>query len=196
VNQHKLLKAIYQTIQWDRLYEIMPDATRTDVDELLRRLAKSLPPAPDSAGSEAEGQAIKKVSGKSAVLYVDGASSGNPGPAGIGMRITTLGGEEVFSWGESIGKATNNIAEYRALIAGLQKAYDLEVRSIRCFSDSELVVKQIQGKYRVKAPALGPLHGQVMDLLKRFTDWQIKHIPREQNRQADKLASRHAKKDK
>ncbi len=182
----ELLRRVYESIEWDRLYELAPQASRQEVDELFQALRGLLGPEP-------EADAAAGVTGGGALVYCDGASRGNPGPAGIGMVIATPGGEEVLAWGESIGRATNNVAEYRAAVAGLEKALALGVRSVHLLTDSELLVMQLNGVYQVKNAKLKPLHAEVQDLLARFEGALVGHIPREENTRADALATRHAR---
>ncbi len=184
----ELLRAVYRSIQWDRLYQIAPGATREQVEDLFAALGQAAESIPSSEAPD--------VSGGSVDVYTDGASRGNPGPAGVGIVVTTRDGAEVVAWGESIGETTNNVAEYRACIAGLEKALDLGVDSVRLLSDSQLLVRQINGRYRVKSPTLQPLHDRVRELLDGFENWQAVHIPREKNARADKLASDAAKASK
>lgn len=121
-------------------------------------------------------------------IYFDGACKGNPGPAAIGVVIFQA--EKVIQEiSEHIGEATNNIAEYSALIRALEEARALKARRIHFFTDSELVFKQVTGSYQVKNPTLQDLFAQVADLSKSFEGIEIKHIPRAQNAHADKLAS-------
>lgn len=121
-----------------------------------------------------------------AELYCDGASSGNPGKAGIGVVLVTEGRTHEISAG--IGTATNNVAEYQALLRGLEKAHELKVENVNIFLDSELLVKQIQGTYRVKNEHLKKLYDKAVAQLRSFKTFSIQHIPREQNSKADKLA--------
>jgi len=123
------------------------------------------------------------------VLYADGASRGNPGPAAVGAVLYAPGGEVVAEVSEAIGETTNNVAEYRALIAGLQAALDLGVDRIRVRLDSLLLVRQVRGEYRVKAPGLQPLHRRVRALESRFAAFAIEHVRRELNTVADGLAN-------
>ncbi len=125
-------------------------------------------------------------------LFVDGACRGNPGPAGIGVVISQ-GSEVVCEISKPMGDATNNIAEYSALIFGLIEAVHLKADTLCVCSDSELLCRQISGKYKVKNEKLKFLYDQVMVLLKCFRCVKIKHIPREQNTQADQLATRSLK---
>lgn len=123
------------------------------------------------------------------VLYADGAARGNPGPAALGFVLYDPDGEPVAEIGGVIGETTNNVAEYRALIAGLEMAGSLDVSSIEIRLDSMLLVKQVLGDYRVKATHLKPLHRDVLRLLEAFDEWTIGHVRREANTVADALAN-------
>jgi ribonuclease HI len=122
-------------------------------------------------------------------LYCDGASRGNPGQAGAGAVLMDAGGDIRGQYGEYLGQTTNNVAEYQALILGLKKARKLGVKKIRVFADSELLVRQIKGQYRVKAPHLLPLYEVAQQALKAFETHAISHVPREMNQLADRLAN-------
>ncbi len=127
---------------------------------------------------------------KRAIIWVDGAARGNPGPAAIGATIKDEQGKLVASISQRIGTTTNNQAEYRAVIAALEKAISLGARHVELNSDSELVVRQISGKYRVKNANLKPLYQKVKQLQSLLEGFTITHIPRQQNREADNLANR------
>jgi len=127
------------------------------------------------------------LSGKKGILYCDGASKGNPGHSGIGIVLIIKGHKITLS--EYIGLATNNIAEYKALLRGIYEAEKNGVRIIDIFTDSELMAKQIQGIYKVKSPNLENLYKEVISLLKGFEKYTIKHIPRDLNKEADSLAN-------
>ncbi|MBI4766630.1 MAG: ribonuclease HI family protein [Deltaproteobacteria bacterium] len=122
-------------------------------------------------------------------LFTDGASKGNPGPAGAGWVLINDQNSDSVKEGKYLGPATNNEAEYQALILGLQRALSRGVQEIRIHMDSELLVRQLNGHYRVKNPRLGLLFHQVQDLLLKFSKYDIIHIPREQNRDADRMAN-------
>jgi len=124
------------------------------------------------------------------IIYTDGASSGNPGPAAIGAVIQDGQGRVISRISRRIGRATNNQAEYRAIIAALEEAVRLGAREVDIKSDSELVVKQLKGRYRVKKATLRPLYQKVVQLIGSLEAFTIAHIPREQNREADRLANR------
>lgn len=127
---------------------------------------------------------------KRLVIYADGASWGNPGPAAIGAMIKDERGRPVARISQKIGRTTNNQAEYRAVIAALEKALKLGAREVEVSLDSELLVRQIGGTYRVKAAALKPLYQRVKQLQSQFENFTITYIPRELNTEADHLANR------
>jgi len=127
-------------------------------------------------GASAHGQrGALNATGEDLHLHIDGASRGNPGEAGFGVHVTSPAGEEVASLYGYLGRASNNVAEYQALL--------------RVFSDSELVVRQMAGQYRVKHPDMLSLHRQARELLGRFERVDIAHVRREQNKDADRLAN-------
>ena len=130
---------------------------------------------------------------KSLEMYVDGACSGNPGEAAVGVVITD-GQEIIKNISERIGKATNNIAEYTALIFALQEALILRANEVKVYTDSELMHNQLKGEYKIKDAQLKSLYLQVQRLVEGFRSFEIKHIPREQNGAADKLATQALKK--
>jgi ribonuclease HI len=123
------------------------------------------------------------------VVNVDGGARGNPGPAAIAAVITTPAGELVEERGEAIGRATNNVAEYRALLLGIERARALGARQVELIGDSELIVKQVKGEYRVKDPGLQPLYAQVKAALADLDRWSIRHVRREHNAAADRLVN-------
>lgn len=123
------------------------------------------------------------------VLYCDGASRGNPGPASVGAILYDPDGETVCEISEQIGETTNNVAEYAAVIMGLKAALELDVEAISVRLDSQLLVRQLEGRYKVKAAHLKPLHREAATLLADFEDVELVHVPREQNAVADALAN-------
>lgn len=122
-------------------------------------------------------------------LHIDGASRGNPGEAGFGVHVTTPEGAELARLYGYLGPASNNVAEYQALLHGLRYALDKGARKVHVYSDSELVVRQMAGAYRVKHPAMVPLHEQARRLARRFEEFELVHVRREHNREADRLAN-------
>ncbi len=123
-------------------------------------------------------------------LYSDGAARGNPGPAGAGAVIVNADGHIVARIGKFLGDNTNNFAEYMGLILGLKRAKAMGIRELDVFSDSELVVKQLSGDYAVKAENLRPLHAEAKALLEGFGDVKVRHVPREENADADLMSNR------
>ena len=123
------------------------------------------------------------------VVHVDGGARGNPGPAAIGVVVSAPDGTIVDELGERIGVATNNVAEYRALLRGVEHASELGAREVELINDSELVAKQLTGDYKVKHPAMQPLHAQAIAALEQFDSWRIKSVPRAQNGRADALVN-------
>ncbi len=142
---------------------------------------------PASGGNRAGGGA--PPIDRDLVVCIDGASRGNPGRAAIGV-VVLAGGAPVREIGEAIGITTNNIAEYRALLRGLGEAEALGARSVRVQSDSELLVRQLTGEYKVRSEALAPLYREARARLRRFAETAVIHVPREQNAAADALANR------
>jgi len=123
------------------------------------------------------------------VVHVDGGARGNPGPAAAGAVISTPAGEVLIDAAEAIGVATNNVAEYRGLLLGLQRAQQLGASEVEVVNDSELVAKQVKGLYRVKHPDMKPLHAAAMTALAAFDRWSIRSVPRAQNADADALVN-------
>jgi ribonuclease H / adenosylcobalamin/alpha-ribazole phosphatase len=124
------------------------------------------------------------------VVWTDGGARGNPGPAGYGAVVTTPSGEVLAEVAEGIGWATNNVAEYKGVIAGLRRARDLGARRVRVRADSLLVVNQQKGLWKVKHADLKPLSEETARLARQFDRVTWEHIPRERNRRADALANR------
>jgi ribonuclease HI len=129
------------------------------------------------------------VSGRCLIVNVDGGARGNPGPAAIGVVISDGAGTVLEEHAERIGEATNNLAEYRALLLGIERASALGASELELIGDSELVVRQVRGEYRVKEATLRGLHEQVRLALDRFQRWSIRHVPREENAEADRLVN-------
>jgi ribonuclease HI len=123
------------------------------------------------------------------VLHVDGGARGNPGPAAIGVVISGPDGEVLEELGEPIGVATNNVAEYRALLRGVERSSALGATEVEIVNDSELVARQLTGAYKVKHPALKPLHADAIGALRGFDSWRIRSVPRAQNARADELVN-------
>jgi ribonuclease HI len=123
------------------------------------------------------------------VVNVDGGARGNPGPAAIAAVVTTPDGEILEQRGERIGAATNNVAEYRALLLGIERARELGADEVEIVGDSELVVRQVKGEYKVKDAGLKPLHQRAQQALRDFERWSIRHVRRDDNEAADLLVN-------
>lgn len=123
------------------------------------------------------------------ILNCDGGSRGNPGAAAVGVVLRDTEGEVVAEISQAIGVATNNVAEYEAVIRGLERAIELEAEEVELVGDSELVAKQITGEYKVKHPDMKPLHARVVELLRNFDSWEIRTVPRAENSDADALVN-------
>lgn len=123
------------------------------------------------------------------VAYIDGGARGNPGPAGYGVAFEDEVGRPVAELSKFLGRQTNNYAEYSALLAALNYTLQHGFKALKVVSDSELLVKQIKGRYKVSSPTLKELHGRAMNLLDKFDCFEIKHVLREKNRDADRLAN-------
>ena len=122
-------------------------------------------------------------------VHVDGGARGNPGPAAIAAVISDESGEVIHEATETIGRATNNVAEYRALLLGIERAKQLGATEVDLIGDSELIVKQVRGEYRVKDAGLRPLHSAAQQALGEFSEWSLRHVKRERNADADALVN-------
>lgn len=140
------------------------------------------PPAVSAPGSVLRSGAMR--------VHIDGASRGNPGPAGVGVLFLGPDGAVVERLHRGIGEATNNVAEYAALLLALERATAMGVQDLEAYSDSELLVRQLQGRYRVKHPTLRSLHATARERIAGFHRFAIHHVPRELNAEADALANR------
>lgn len=163
-----------------------------DLDQLVRPTAAA-PAVPKSAAKKEltppAGDAIALSRCDKVKVHVDGGAKGNPGPAGIGIVFTNLDGKTVLEEARYIGKATNNVAEYTALITALKILIDGGRREAYFFSDSELMVNQMTGAYKVKNEGLMPLVREAQALRRKLDRFQIAHVPREENKRADELVN-------
>src|SRR4051812_26902641 len=123
------------------------------------------------------------------VVHVDGGARGNPGPAAAAAVVSPPEGEELAEAAERIGTATNNVAEYRGLLLGLEKARELGADEVEVVNDSELIAKQVNGEYKVKHADMKPLHARALEQLRGFERWTIRSVPRAQNTDADALVN-------
>ena len=123
------------------------------------------------------------------IAYADGASRGNPGPAAYGAVLCDVDGGELDAWGNPIGRATNNVAEYHGAIAAVEAALERGATALELRLDSELIVRQLEGRYRVRNQSLKPLFDQLTTLIEQFESFQPTHVRREFNKRADALAN-------
>jgi probable phosphoglycerate mutase len=151
----------------------------------MNRLNKLAPPASARLFSESPSAPPSGVS----IANIDGASRGNPGPASYAVVICDPAGKVILELAKRLGRETNNVAEYYALLAALDYAVSHGISALRIRSDSELLVRQIQGRYKVKSPELKPLHERATKLARQLSYFAIEHVRREQNRDADALAN-------
>jgi ribonuclease HI len=159
------------------LYEAAAYFRATQGDGSGERAAASRPSSPDLSQAP------------EAILWSDGAARGNPGPAGAGAVLKRPSGEVLAEVSGFLGHTTNNVAEYKALLMGLKQALDLGIRRIEVRADSELLIKQLRGEYRVKDEKLKLLFAEAKALLARFASTKLLHVRREQNADADRLAN-------
>ncbi|MGH7382011.1 MAG: ribonuclease HI family protein [Candidatus Methylomirabilales bacterium] len=178
-----ILAAMAHTEALAALSEELPDLSPATLRRVLEQASHLLQEVAASRRS-------RQPAPQSLVLHIDGAARGNPGPAGIGVVMRDEAGDFREEHQAYIGEATNNVAEYEALIFGLRKARELGYAAIKVFSDSELLVRQIRGEYRVKHPRLRKFYDQVQSLLRSFDAVEIAHVRRGMNAQADLLANR------
>jgi ribonuclease HI len=159
-----------------------PQLDRSRLQKILERAAATLEgePVPDE-----QPQAPARVR-----LYSDGAARGNPGPAGAGAVLVEPSGQVLDRLGKFLGTQTNNYAEYMGLLLGLKRAQELGVREVEVFADSELMIRQLGGRYQVKSASLRPLYLEALKLLNDFERVKLVHVPREMNRAADEMSNR------
>lgn len=163
--------------------------TGVDDEARLRPLADVVLPSAAQLRAEADQATAKPTAATKAIMYTDGAARGNPGPAAIGVVVQAPEGRILSELGRKIGVATNNVAEYRALVAGLEEAQRLGVQELDVRADSELMVKQMLGAYQVRHPDLLPLYQAAKKLSGLFRRFGIRHVRREENKRADALAN-------
>ena len=144
---------------------------------------------PGTSNRELFEQSSKPVTAHYLVAHIDGGARGNPGPAGFGVVLYDKDGQKVAELSEYLGKQTNNYAEYSGLLAALSYALQHEYKTLKVISDSELMVKQIKGQYKVNNPALKELHGKARGMIGQLDSFVITHVLREKNRDADRLAN-------
>lgn len=176
----KLLSLLVEYADVERLLTEHPEVSRGEVEALRARFRR-----------QRRGSKARRAAGTHAVVvaHCDGASRGNPGPAAIGVVLTAPSGKKVATIGEQVGRTTNNVAEYLAVVRAARAARALGASELRLFLDSELLVFQLNGTYRVRAPHLRALHAQALEALGGFAKWSATHVPRARNARADALAN-------
>jgi ribonuclease HI len=191
ISDHEILTLIHKNIDMEKLKKQNKAITKKKIDELLQKLKEYVKKDDLSiSGKAGKGASTIDKQFDSLIVNVDGASKGNPGEAGIGVAVFDKDLNIVHESCEYIGAATNNVAEYKALILGAKLAVKFNAKDTLFKSDSELMVKQIIGEYRVKNTQLKSLYSEVQSLLGKLPEWKIKHVPREENREADLLANK------
>jgi len=191
ISDSELLALIHKNIDIDKLGKYNKTITKTRIDKLLQDLKKHLEISRPSDSTEIE-KDTESCNDKfdKLIIFTDGASKGNPGKSAIGVAIYGKNSKLVKGCSEYIGMATNNVAEYKAIILGIKEALKYKAKETLFKTDSELLAKQIKGEYRVKNPQLRNLFTEAQRLLKGLPKWQIRHIPREENQKADMLANK------
>lgn len=159
-----------------------PSFTRQRLQKLLERAADA---ADGDGAAAAEAPQFARLR-----VYSDGAARGNPGPSGAGAVLVEPNGQVVDRLGKFLGVQTNNYAEYMGLLIGLRRAAHLGVREIEVYADSELMIRQLGGRYQVKSPTLKPLYDEAVRLLNDFSRVKLVHVPREMNVAADEMSNR------
>lgn len=167
----KVLRHLADTLDIEKTLSSFPGLTRDELRSILK----------NSTGNH-------KNHPSEAILSVDGAARGNPGQAGAGIVLRTAEGA-INRTGEYLGEATNNVAEYKALLLGMQKASELGIRKLLVRCDSELIVRQMNGQYKVKSPQLQDLYFSAIKAVSSFDSVTFTHVPREENKEADKMAN-------
>ena len=191
ISDYELLALIYKSIDIETLKEQDKAVTKKRVDKLFQDLKGHVKKDdPDISKEEIAGASDIKKDADLIVVNVDGASKGNPGESGIGVAIFDKDLNLINEACDYLGVATNNVAEYKALILGIKLSTKYNAKRVLFKADSELMVKQIKGEYRVKNAQLKLLFTEAQGLLKKLPNWKIMHVPREENKEADLLANK------
>jgi ribonuclease HI len=183
-SDESVLRHLAQTLSVTKTFKRFPSLTAKDLQEIFSRSAERARVNVKSLAAPPGQKEFPEF-----LIHCDGASRGNPGEAGAGAVISDSRGRTLKELKSFLGLTSNNVAEYQALILALEKALELGARSAMVFLDSELVVRQIRGEYRVREPHLKPLYHKALELLNQFSQYSILYIPREENRRADQLAN-------
>jgi len=190
MNDIQMLDLIYNHLDRKSLLRAATGLTGQDIDAFFSRVRSELA-ADEPRGAVPEGTVRgKSISGEELLLYTDGASRGNPGPAAIGCVLDDAAGGSLQETGVCIGRTTNNVAEYRALLYGIELAARFSPGKLAIFCDSELLVKQMTGAYKTRDPKMRELKEKALGLLAGFKAYSIAHITRRENARADALANK------
>lgn len=190
MNRAAVLAVLAEQLPDSTLEQLFPAYSPANVRAVLYGKEKLIEQIEPAQAQQKKLSGISTGSALSCRLFTDGASRGNPGEAGAGSVLLDTAGQELAVRSLYLGQCTNNVAEYKALRLGLQSALELGCSHLEIFLDSQLIVRQIQGQYKVKNAALKPLFLEVKQLLAGLQDWSVAHVPREQNKRADELANR------
>ena len=192
----RVLRYLSQTLSVTKTLKRFPSLSPKYLQEILLHSADRLKEGPQPSPSSfppGEAKPSPAEHGRKEFpeffIHTDGASRGNPGEAGAGAVISDSQGRTLKELKLYLGMASNNVAEYRAAIHALERALELGARSVTLYLDSELVVRQLRGEYRVREPHLKTLHQKAQEILNRFSQYSILYISREENRRADQLAN-------
>lgn len=184
VSDAEVLRHIAREEPLGATLKVFPHLSKEKLSKLLERAASLLEEA-GSARPAVVPQAVPRLR-----VYSDGAARGNPGPSGAGAVLVEPSGQVVDRLGKFLGVQTNNYAEYMGLLLGLKRARELGVREVEVFADSELMIRQLGGRYQVKSPSLRPLYEEALRLLNDFMRVKLVHVPREMNTAADEMSNR------
>jgi ribonuclease HI len=179
-----VLSYLAQTLSVSKTLKRFPALKPKDLQEILERCARLTSKGEPTPSVSPAAPGLAEIS-----IHADGASRGNPGEAGAGVVIADERGQTLKEWKSYLGLTTNNVAEYRALLLALEKASALRAERVIINMDSELVVRQVLGEYKVREAHLKPLYQKALELLGGFPKYRIRHVPREENRRADQLAN-------
>ncbi len=187
MDRETIIRRLVESLSDKELRRIFPQTTPDGIRDILlqRKKVRNLRKIKKSPSGNIPGEPGQQK----CALYTDGASRGNPGPAGAGAVLVDQKGREIAARAEYLGRCTNNAAEYRALVMGLQMAVENGCSELDIFLDSELIVRQLTGRYKVKNATLKPLFGQAQQLLQCFKNFSVTHVPRAKNQRADQLAN-------
>ena len=194
LTDRELLALVREHLDVERLLTAHPEVTRADLEAFWARRGLGKGRRPPVAQTHELFDAPQQQRDAPSrplrlVARCDGAARGNPGPAAIGAVLQDADGDTLIEVSEAIGRATNNVAEYHAVIRAVERALELGCTDLTLLLDSDLLVNQLCGTYKVRAPHLRPLRQQAVALLDRLHHWQVRYVPRAENHEADRLAN-------